>query len=1188
MSFPPALTATQLDTCRTGHFHYDFYLLLWQQDIIFQAQVNQATFADAFAQITYDNVTIGAIADIKADFICYLSPTAGNIKTPEQVFRVRADGSGVVATATILNINETSASLTDDWYIMVVKDVRCEAKLPRTIQGATQAANSYPRDYAIIFRRLLPIIYGLDSVYAGALNSSGYRDFDFAAQVLITDPDAVEDTWLWDLDGLSFQSGTAADASITARAATPGQYLPRVTHTDSLGNSNYFTFRVFVPPADYSSVVNLALTKPSIQRDLTNGHTLRLSADAVQYTGLLTRIDQYPDETFCAVWFKSNQPVITSAIVFVGWITEENIETTFGSDRNLMHSTLFTVEGVVGRFGDIISRRLPMLEATTPAAFGEIETLTPWRALAYFLTEHTTLTNICAVTFSDTSATYRYPRFGSTDTSVADSIISLLATINGGIDSAAAGGLAFNRDAWRLPDSARNALTTIANYTTEDAATGSNGGLLVSIARSHVQTVGRVMAGGGYYTTANGDVQVLRAITPAVAQSRGNQLITYNRQILPANSTINAAATELGQRAADEQAARQPQTIMRVTHPPAYHFMVPQRNAWYTWTIERSENNKRVSYDTNTRWILRMMTLTYNAQAGYPDIVGEYQKETQGGSYQTLVTQPMDAEVQYFNPVLPLAPVYAAFPEDPTSSYADPSAITEEDEPPFDALDQQIVSKPQDPSVTASQSYVGGSDGMCWDATHLWKVESIPTNPIYTDYTPNGAGTITDGAFDPFGKRALCISNDGTDTKVWRTKAFGMLQWVATTLAAIIYKAVLPTHIIDRVYIVSWEGATGFSANYDFTTTNESFAVFDISSAVGNQFVGTYSVGTGWTETQAVWGDTAAGVGIFKTITRSLITRVIIRYSATEAALSDANSYAIRLLLWDGPVDITTSDYDSLIGTGNLWGTDQEIEIETGGVYATNIGIVGLCGYHGTPATDLSDGITEIYSADFRSGDMETRYSTNFTATFASAEEIGEISAGESGVAIKTASASTIIYAAINDSIETALNGGAYAPEDDGDTTGTYALCIAGFQGTNDPYLFGTAAALGGETLFIVNAETRTAITPNDGANDGVVVGPNALAMAARNDQRIFGLFDFGGTVKLAYSADQGVIWQFNTQVTANAHYIRAKLVNGQYNVYICDSSSLWWGMWDGSGDTTLTLHEKGSPSTDLRGIEIK
>ena len=74
--------------------------------------------------------------------------------------------------------------------------------------------------------------------------------------------------------------------------------------------------------------------------------------------------------------------------------------------------------------------------------------------------------------------------------------------------------------------------------------------------------------------------------------------------------------------------------------------------------------------------------------------------------------------------------------------------------------------------------------------------------------------------------------------------------------------------------------------------------------------------------------------------------------------------------------------------------------------------------------------------------------------------------------------------------------------------------------------------------------------------------------------------------MKLAYSADLGTTWQFNTLVSADADYIRAKAVNGIINVYICDASSLWWGMWDGTG--TLTLYEKGSPSTDLNGIELR
>jgi hypothetical protein len=1155
MGFPSALTATQLDVQRTGQFWYNMYLLFWDQEIIFQAQLNQATYADSFAQLTYDNVTVGAYTDIKADFICYLSSTAGNILTPDHVFRIRADGSGTVATSSTININETSASLTDDWYIMVVKDVRCEAKLPRTITGATPAANSYPRDYAITYRRLLPIIYGLQSFYVGKLNADGYVDFEWAASVLITDNDASADTTLWDIDGLAFQSGTSADLSITARATAAGQYMPRIKHTDDAGNVGYFTFRVKVVPANCSSEVNLAVTRPQITRDLANGHTLRMSADAVLRTDLITRIDQYPDETCVAVWFDTNQPKVLDNIAFVGWLTSENIENTFGSDRNTLLATQFTVEGIQGRFADVISRRLPMTDDSTPSNFGEIEDLTPWRAVAYFLTEHTTLPNIASIVFDDTSEDYRYPRFGSTDSSAIDSVTSLLYTLNAGIDCAPTGEIGLNRDALHLPSADRNSLTTVADWTTTDIAIGSNGGLLFSVQRPHTQNVGRVMAGGGYYNSTTDSIQVLRAITPAVAQSRGNQLVTYNRQILPTDSAINDAADELGQRAADEQAARQPATILRVTHPPALWWMTPHRAQWHTWTIAATDNNRNISYDSNTRWILRTVTVSFDMQRGLPIPTAEYQKETTGGSYQTLVTAPLDGEVQYFQPVLPLAPTYAEYPEDPTSSYADPANITEDDEPPFDGVDQQIVSLPQDPSITAAQTYSDGKTGMCWDGTHLWEVRNIPGNPVYTDYTPADAlTTITNGKYDPFrlnGPRALAISNDGTDSRVHITKAFGQLRWTYTDVTGNPFTTILPTRVVDKVYLHTSESTWVLRDTFSVNSGSSSYQGGSYSLTLGTEYVmrvtgscqysGTRYGDGQWTTTD--WED------------------------PDELTRSNRMDFEI-----DGRIDAISSTYNS----DHIYDFSQT---GTGAVHKLRFWDTAYGDNSGTFTVQVFE-VIEGYAA-------ATAFSDDFADSFETSIYVGELS-GNADADIKYTSAATTIFVPIDDSIEEATNGGAYSSEADGDTTGSYASSIKGFTGTGNAYVYGTAAAVGGETLWIVDDGAKTAITPNDGSNDGVVVGPFAIGMHITKDQHIFVLADFGGTVKLAYSADQGATWQFNTQISNDADYIFVKLITGYLNVYICDGSSLWWGQWDGDDSNTITLYEKGTPSADLSGIVIR
>ena len=1188
MPFPPALTATQLDTCRTAPGYGDLYMLFWDQAIIFQAQINQASFTSSFASITFDNVSVGAYTDIKADFICYVASVSGNILTPEHRFRVRADGAGAVSSSTVLNINETSADLTDDWYIMVVKDVGCEAKVPKTITAATPASYDYARDYAITYRHLMPIVYGLQSVYVGVLNSSGYVDFPWTAQVLITDADASTSTWLWDIDGLGFEVGSSSTATITARATAAGQYMPRVTYTDNQGNTNYFTFRVFVVPADYSSVVNLATTSPSTTRDTVNGHTLRLNANAVSHTGLLTRIDQLPDLCFCAVWYDSNQPLITDNILFVGWITGEAIENTYGPNHNRLLNTQFQIDGITARLGDTISRRVQMVQDATPTVFGDIKTLTPWRAVAYFLTEHTTLTNICSVEFDDTSTDFQYPRFGSSDSSALDSIISLIFTINGSINYAASGEISIDRIGWMVSTTARTALTTVANFTTTDMGTSENGGLLFNLSRQQVPTIGREMSGGGIYNTTTAKVQVLKATTPSVAQSQGNQLTTFNRQVLLANSDINTGGAELGQRVADDMAARQPQTLLSITFPPSsYAWMVPHQAQWYTWTISATENNRDISYTTATRWTLRSMTLGYDASTGTLPMNGVFQKETQGTSYQTMVTLPIDGQVQYYHPVMPVAPTYADFPEDANANLADPTAPAEEDDPPFSPEDVAVVNWPQSPLTTVNNSYVPGGEGMVWDDDSLWGVKNIHSNPVYTDYTPSTAGTITNGKFDPFGKRALAISNDGTDTLVHRTKAFGDLQWTDTEVLGSIYLKILPVRVIDKVYIGVWRGSDPWAFTYDFTVDNGSWT----ANNPGWGARGHYVAATGWTSDQIDEGaNHNEVVNIYKEFDDTVVTSITMTYDYTEGqqvSPPNLDTYIEGWIDGFGTTQVFQEFTDSSNGSGLTYqwtGSETldaiDVQIRPGFRSGTDPSPTG-------EALITKIVITGTGTNPF-GGSVATKFSDDWATTFESEVEAGDLTGTFSGSTVKMAGSATTVFVGIDDTIQAATNGGAYSAQADGDTTGSYALAMASFYGAGDAFVYGTAAAVGGETLWIVNNGAVTAITPNDGVDDGIVATESALAMAERNSLCIFGLFDFGGTVKFAYSADQGVTWQINTQVTDDAKYILVKLVNGLFNIYICDLTSLWWGSWDGLSTSTITLQEKGTPSLDLKGIELR
>jgi len=78
MSFPIALSSSEVDYLSTMQFATNCYLLVWGGDqvediIVMKARVNQATFVDAFATITMDTITKGAYTDAIEGYTVYLS-----------------------------------------------------------------------------------------------------------------------------------------------------------------------------------------------------------------------------------------------------------------------------------------------------------------------------------------------------------------------------------------------------------------------------------------------------------------------------------------------------------------------------------------------------------------------------------------------------------------------------------------------------------------------------------------------------------------------------------------------------------------------------------------------------------------------------------------------------------------------------------------------------------------------------------------------------------------------------------------------------------------------------------------------------------------------------------------------------------------------------------------------------------
>ncbi len=472
-------------------------------------------------------------------------------------------------------------------------------------------------------------------------------------------------------------------------------------------------------------------------------------------------------------------------------------------------------------------------------------------------------------------------------------------------------------------------------------------------------------------------------------------------------------------------------------------------------------------------------------------------------------------------------------------------------------------------------------------------------NPVYKDITPidiEDFTTITDVklARQSNNNWAWALSNNGTDSRLWRTKNVGFLRWVYTQVPGIYTDIrVTSTRVgLDAwLYILDpevqaddpWEHTFEFKtasgdARRDITFGNDGTWVVASGNPVGN-----YVPDLGWEDTTESSGTTRfRGVNILKSITATIDT-VKVRYDLTKGNYEAGQIAAV--------LEITGGVYlDQVVESSVPAGTDQEYEWNLGGL-ATGGNSVRVAVYSDqqvTPFNYAGDVVMKEIVIEGTGtnpfiqgiGTVNTRFSQNNGVGFHpdSPRFASDSNSGLTGIDVQEAGG--LVAVGSKDQMRQALDEGAYGLVTNGVTTGSSAYSIR-YHGVNQSrFVFGSAASVSGESMWRNRVSGQEAITPNDGAADGLVVSKNAIDVAPTDETRIYTLMDFGGTVKLAYSTDDGDTWNFQTGVTNSANYIRAKQTQ---LLYITDGTVV-----KVSTDGGQTLLTRTSPSSSLVGIEVK
>lgn len=1092
MPFPSALSSGNKTSLRgnsstEAHYWANQLILFNSNTVVFAARINQATFSASFAQITFDTVTTGAYTDVAVGMTVLISRT-NDINAAYFTGRIR-----LAATSTVLNINETSSTLADNEYIFVIRDFgRLFHELGR-VSGA-----SYVKDYDLTFAQLKPIIYGLQSAYAGVVSGSpaGYT-VAFSASAVAATSGASISSYAWTLpSGTTVTGGATNTSSVTVRFdASATEYWVKLVVTDSGSRTQTRWIPVWAIPSDLSTTIYTDFSGARIDGDIESGWTAAVTA----FDG----VENVLDNTLCVIVevenYNGTEGSLVTNIRFVGRLRKESGQSVADENFGLLQTVEYQIEGAAAQLSRISAPLITLQDKASPAVWDEILALTIWRAIAYVL-EHSTFHNFFSLSFDSTANTYRAFMLNVAPGNMMEAIRDLASAINAVVEFAASGEVRVYRDARFLSDSARNALTTVIDYTNEDW-------LDLKLDIEHVETVGLVQADGGLYTpTGSGITEAavvpILSIAPGVAQGNADGVVQLKRQILTADSTDAAAKAELNERTGNYYALSNGAPELQVTHPDGYTFITPSLSQWYTFTIAATENAAGRAYMTSDRWLCKSVSFEHDNEKGSKSVTATYSLETSGADAgATGQTQVFD-NGNDIPPYMPDIPPYDPYPYFPPVELPFPPTV-----PP-----------PQLPPVPPGNVIpIDGNTVVIASDSHVWYTTKFKySTRRWFDITPeNILGTIRDVAID--GQRIYVLSSNGTNSKVHSApNAFSnSIEYTDSASITGTYTYIQTTSTQGSLYIEGAVSETSYPGTvvYDFTIDQQGWDIANDTTPPATGGYGTYVGGTGFHSNTGNNG--YSFLGISKTVSINQITEIRLYTSVGFSTLDYA---------WDGGSGQfptwTGSYYKKTYGSpfdgsymeiyADIFGSEQyltRIEIDSGSI-------------------TIPAGTASLYSADFG-------------ATFGSLQSISSTLSAPNGTDAIKIGVPLLVGDAAQVKIATAVHG-AYSAYGSAMPTTAVPTCIVlpryqfgststGNVGTNTPQFLVSSAVLsaGSETMWKVTSSgaTYTNITPTVSGDKGLAISFRSVAMHWRSGSIIVAVLSFGGSPRLVISTNAGSSW---------------------------------------------------------------
>jgi hypothetical protein len=1149
MGFPTALSSSEVDYLSTMQFASDCYILIWRQNIVFKARVNQSSFANTWAFIEYDNVADGfSFGDIKEGHTIWISST-DDIRAAEWWGRLRTG-----ATSTNMSVEWNSFQPNDDDYIFVTKDVRESIKTPRLV------GSNWLADYAISYHDPPPVIYNVPTFMLEVIDADGNADIAITPGAYAVASGATISSWALDTDGGTQISFNAATGAAVIRYTEPGNYMPRLTVTDSNANTQWFTPFVAIDNAELSSAIKFDFNSLSITSTVDNGWNMSMP--------LWDGVADVLDGSMCAVYMPHKTG--GNKLLFCGRIRTES--TTYTA--NGQGFVGFNVNGLAATMNNLNVISWRHKDTTTPDDFAEIKTLTLWRSIGAYIAIMTNINNTHSLQFDDITNDYQYLSYFYQKGHLLDSLREQMWSINYEFDFSSDGMLRLNRNMRFQTIAERDVLTNVANFEFKHYIGTDINDDMYSLEHDHSSQVGRATNGCGWYETSTNAVNFFAAISPPIQPGRGVEQIVTDRQILKSNQTRDDAETEGKRRVRNDFAAKQfldTLNTIRISGGFAGK-MNASVSDYYTNTITINDGIRRLTYDNTDKWLIPELSLEWDNVTGQVVINPTFQIESEDLGFAISIKNPAPV-TPYNTPVLMPEMPFPTMPHNPAIDL--PTGAQDGDEQPIDKDDVSETSNAQDPSTIL---ILDGVTVAIWNDSNISMTRTFAnlTGTTWIDSTPAsvpGANTIKQFVWDRAAtsqKAGYAISSNSDltdpDTRVYRNDDMGTnALWLETQLTDMIATMINATSATGVIVYGKFEEFQGGPWSIDQLNGNGTDFLSPSSlTAVGgsahSQAAGVYNSGDD--SYDGVAGSTGGFVANIQfnvppgASVSSILVGVIHDNVFPGAGGEDQwvkNTYNGTTLVSGAGTQTANRPGDGV----TVYRFDGGLPATPGDTYLIHVSIRS-----GTFVKIHDVQINGTSVADYAG----TRFSNDNGQEFEAATATGLMDLGEGSM---TRRLGQRVLATKNEQVRRApLAGQPFLFDaDQGSTTSQFAKALLKF-GIDDDYLL--APDGGSVGLYKIISNVRTDITPNDGASDGVVVGVGGLAVSSTDTNNAWFLGDFGGTKKLAYTTNlQGATtWDYTTGFSTSANWVSV-------NPPIYRSLD---------GGATVTAHN--SPIGTLTGVE--